>query len=85
MRKSQSKWNFSAASHFSICSRPGRVEFHEHFSFLHVDQHAARGDFLGGVHAARQFFGALAREAGQRVLREVTRHSGSCSAKMSGH
>src|SRR6202167_2908071 len=61
------------------------VKFHEHFSFLHVDEHAARGDFLGGVHAARQFLGALAREAGERVLREVTRHSGSCSARMSGH
>src|ERR1700723_1611178 len=61
------------------------VELHQHFPFLHVDEHAARGDFLGGMHAARQLFGALAREAGQRVLREVTRHSGSCSAKMSGH
>jgi glutamine---fructose-6-phosphate transaminase (isomerizing) len=61
------------------------VKFHEHFSFLHVDEHAARGDFLGGVHAARELFGALAREAGESVLREVTRHSGSCSAKMSGH
>src|SRR5580692_11963428 len=60
------------------------VELHQHFPFLHVDEHAARGDFLGGMHAARQLFGALAREAGQRVLREVTRHSGSCSAKMSG-
>jgi glucosamine--fructose-6-phosphate aminotransferase (isomerizing) len=63
----------------------GSVEFHEHFSFLHVDEHAARGDFLGGMHAAREFFSALAREAGESVLREVTRHSGSCSAKMSGH
>src|SRR5271155_3427558 len=61
------------------------VEFHEHFSFLHVEEHAARCDFLGGVQAAGEFFGALAREAGQRVLREVTRHSGSCSVKMSGH
>src|ERR1700691_1495493 len=61
------------------------VKFHEIFSFLHVDEDAARGDFLGGVHAARQFLGALAREAGERVLREVTRHSGSCSARMSGH
>src|ERR1700678_1969481 len=61
------------------------VELHQHFPFLHVDEHAARGDFLGGMHAARQLFGALAREAGQCVLREVTRHSGSCSAKMSGH
>ena len=60
------------------------VKFHEHFSFLHIDEHAARRDFLGGVHAARQFFGSLAREARERVLREVTRHSGSCSAKMSG-
>src|SRR5580693_8575690 len=61
------------------------VKFHEHFSFLHVDEHAARSDFLGGMHAAREFFGALAREAGERVLREVTRHCGSGSAKMSGH
>src|SRR5580658_10790029 len=61
------------------------VELHEHFPFLHVDEHAACSDFLGGMHAARQLFGALAREAGQRVLREVTRHSGSCSVKMSGH
>jgi len=64
---------------------PRGVKFHEHFSFLHVDEHAARGDFLGGVHAAREFFGALAGEAGQRVLREVTRHSGSCSVRISGH
>jgi len=63
----------------------GRVEFQEHFSFLQVDEHTARGDFLGGMHAAREFFGALAREAGECVLREVTRHSGSCSAKMGGH
>src|SRR6202042_2545173 len=61
------------------------VEFHEHFSYLHVHEHPPRGDFLGGMHAARKFFGALAREAGERVLREVTRHSGSCSAKMSDH
>jgi glucosamine--fructose-6-phosphate aminotransferase (isomerizing) len=61
------------------------VEFHEHFSFLYVDEYAACGDFLGGVHAAREFFCALAGEAGESVLREVTRHSGSCSAKMSGH
>jgi hypothetical protein len=37
------------------------------------------------MHAARKFFGALAREAGESVLREVTRHSGSCSARMSDH
>ena len=61
------------------------VEFHEHFSFLHVDEHAARGDFLSGVNATRKFFDALAREAGESVLREVTRHSGSCSARMSDH
>ena len=61
------------------------VEFHEHFSFLHVDEHTARGDFFRGMHAARKFFGALAREAGESVLREVTRHSGSCSARMSDH
>ena len=64
---------------------PRGVEFHEHFSFLHVDEHAARGDFLGGMQAAREFFCTLAGEAGQGVLREVTRHSGSYSAKMSGH
>jgi hypothetical protein len=30
------------------------------------------------VQAARKLFGALAREAGERVLREVARHSISC-------
>src|SRR5271163_946476 len=59
---------------FEVLAR-GRVEFHYHFAFLHVDVHAL------GRHRRRrretfpQFFRALPREACERVLRNVTSHS----------
>jgi glutamine---fructose-6-phosphate transaminase (isomerizing) len=57
-------------------------EFDEHLSLLHVDQDAADGGLRGRGEATGEFFGALPREAGERVLRDVARHSFSRSIKM---
>jgi hypothetical protein len=62
----------------------GGVEFREHFSFLHIYQDAPRGDRLRGQNSPGKLFGALARQACKCVLREVTRHPGSCFDRMSG-
>jgi hypothetical protein len=51
------------------------VEFREHFAFLHIENHAACGRWLTAQQAPRNFLGALARQAGERVLREVAGHS----------
>jgi len=54
-----------------------RAEFHEHFSFQHVDQHALGVRGAAALHALREIFRALAGEASERVLREIARHEGS--------
>ncbi len=60
----------------------GRVEFDEHFSFVHVRKDATRLDLRSAVQAFREFLGSLTRQASECVLREVTRHSDSRSARM---
>lgn len=72
---------FSGQPFFQVFAG-GSVEFHQHFSFLQVEDDAATGDGLGGGLLARhdaagQFFGSLAGEAGERVLRKVAPHWGS--------
>jgi len=52
-------------------------ELDEHFAFEHVDEHAFGARRAAGLHALRERFGTLAREAGKRVLREVAWHRGS--------
>jgi glutamine---fructose-6-phosphate transaminase (isomerizing) len=52
----------------------GRFEFDHHFSFLHVHQDAPCRHGFCGEQTSPEFFSALARQAGQRVLRDVTRH-----------
>jgi hypothetical protein len=52
----------------------GRFEFDHHFSFLHIHQDAPRRHRFCSEQAPREFFSALPRQAGQRVLRDVTRH-----------
>lgn len=52
----------------------GRFKFHHHFSFLHIHQDAPRRHGLRREKPAPEFFCALPRQAGQRVLRDVTRH-----------
>jgi hypothetical protein len=52
----------------------GRFEFHHHFSFLHIHQDAPRCHGFRCEQTSREFFGALPRQAGQCVLRDVTRH-----------
>jgi hypothetical protein len=59
---------------FEVLAR-GRVEFHHHLAFLHVDE-----DALGRHRGRRcetlpQFFRALPREACEGMLRDVTSHS----------
>jgi len=59
---------------FEVVAR-GRVEFHHHFAFLHVDV-----DALGRHRGRRcktlpQLFRALPCEACEGVLRDVTSHS----------
>jgi hypothetical protein len=50
------------------------VKFDEHFPFLHVEDDAARGHGFSAEQTPGKFFGALARQTGQRVLRNITRH-----------
>jgi hypothetical protein len=52
----------------------GRVEFSEHFSFLHVEDNAPRRNGLSAQQAFGKFLGALARQTGQCVLRNVAGH-----------
>ena len=53
------------------------AKFDEHFSFEHVDEDTLGASSAASLHALRESFGALAREAGERVLREIARHRGS--------
>src|SRR4029077_1413144 len=52
----------------------GRFELDHHFSFLHIHQDAPRRHRFRREKPAPEFFRALPRQAGQRVLRDVTRH-----------
>jgi glucosamine--fructose-6-phosphate aminotransferase (isomerizing) len=52
-------------------------ELDHHFSFLHIHQHSPRRHRFRGEQSSREFFGALPRQAGQRVLRDVTWHRSS--------
>jgi hypothetical protein len=65
-----------------IASR--RVEFGEHFPFLHVKDNAPRGDGLSAKQAFGEFLGTLTRQTGQRVLRNVTGHLVSGSIELFG-
>src|SRR5450755_889090 len=56
---------------------PRRFKLNEHLPFLHVQQHPPRRDRSCGMQPANQSSGALARQARQRMLREVTWHSDS--------
>src|SRR5450631_2431217 len=53
---------------------PRRVELNQHLPFLHVQQHTPRRYGSCSVHPANQSSGALARQARERMLREVTWH-----------
>src|ERR1700693_2525422 len=53
---------------------PRRLKFDEHLPFLHVQKNPARRDRAGRVNPADQFSRSLAREAGKRVLRNITWH-----------
>src|SRR5712691_7867549 len=57
------------------------AKFDEHFSFEHVDENTLGASGAASLHALRENFGALAREAGERVLREIAGHRNS-SMKM---
>jgi glucosamine--fructose-6-phosphate aminotransferase (isomerizing) len=52
----------------------GRFEFHHHLSFLHIHHYALRRHRFRSEKSSREFFSALPRQAGQRVLRNITRH-----------
>ena len=52
----------------------GRFEFNHHFPFLHIHQDAPRRHSFRSEQPPPKFFGALPRQAGQRVLRDVMRH-----------
>src|SRR6266404_3951324 len=54
-----------------------RAEFHEHFPFQHINQHALGVRRAAVLHALREIFRALAGEASERVLREIARHESS--------
>src|SRR5450755_1751227 len=56
---------------------PRRFKLNEHLPFLHVQQHPPRRDRSCGMQPANQSSGALARQARQRMLREVAWHSDS--------
>ena len=47
------------------------AEFDEHFSLEHIDEDAFGMSEPSGLHALSESFGSLAREASERVLREV--------------
>jgi hypothetical protein len=53
---------------------PRRVKFDEHLPFLHVQKNPARLDLAGRVNPADQVNRSLTREAGKRVLRNITWH-----------
>jgi hypothetical protein len=53
------------------------AKFDEHFSFEHVDEDALGASRGAGLHALRESFSALAREASECVLREVPWHRNS--------
>jgi hypothetical protein len=50
------------------------VEFDKHLPFDHVDEDAFGVSASSGLHAPRESFGALAREASKRVLGKVAWH-----------
>jgi hypothetical protein len=50
------------------------VEFHEHFAFDHVDEHALGMRKPAGLHALSESLCALPRKASKGVLREVAWH-----------
>jgi hypothetical protein len=52
----------------------GGVEFDEHLAFLHIHKNAASRDLSGGVQALGEGLSALAREASERMLRDVAGH-----------
>src|SRR5258708_38383097 len=54
------------------------AELDEHFSFEHVDEDAFGMSEPSSLHALGESFGSLAREASERVLREVAWHRNSC-------
>jgi glucosamine--fructose-6-phosphate aminotransferase (isomerizing) len=51
-----------------------RFEFHHHLTLLHVDEDTAPRHWFCAENSPREFFGALARQARKRVLRNVSRH-----------
>jgi len=59
---------------FEVVAR-GRVEFHHHFAFLHIDENALGRHRRSRRETLPQFFRALPREACEGVLRDVTSHS----------
>jgi glucosamine--fructose-6-phosphate aminotransferase (isomerizing) len=52
----------------------GRFELDHHFSFLHIHQDATRRHSFRREQSPPEIFSTLPRQAGQRVLRDVTRH-----------
>lgn len=64
---------FSVQPFFQLLSAR-RLEFHQHFSFVHVHQDAAGCNLRRFVEPLRECFGALSREARERVLRNVASH-----------
>src|SRR5271154_7208213 len=56
-----------------------RAKFGEHFAFEHVYEDAFGAGGTALLHALGEIFGALARQAGQGVLREIAWHGRSSS------
>src|ERR1700745_4047988 len=54
-----------------------RAKLHKHFPFKHVDQQAFGASGPARLHALREGFRSLPREASERMLRKVTWHSDS--------
>ena len=53
------------------------VKLDEHFALKHIDENPLGAGGAAGLHALRKGFGALAGEAGKRVLGEVAWHRNS--------
>ena len=54
-----------------------RAKLHKHLPFEHVDEYTFDARGAARLHALREGFRPLSREAGKRVLRKVARHENS--------
>src|SRR6266849_6253466 len=64
------------------CLAAGGFELDQHLPIIEAHHDAAHGDGCRSLEPRGQLLRSLAREAGNRVHRNVTGHSFSCSARM---